>query len=783
VCAFVVFGVASDELGSTKGSPRLTLSAMPTLSLGQSEEDVMIDPDAASWINATSNLIQNCDNSGQTDATRCLQRLINHLSSSQPVLYLPCGTYLISSTLSFVFGRTQQYITMIGGGTPGSGALCTTILWSRSAGAQPMVSFDENFGRFDRIILNGQQTASIAMNLPGSKGGQIEDGNELLDDVFENSAIGLGCGTLANGCANVSSIRNHFLNNSSFGIFMGNGNAIYVYNWYSIFNNNNVAFGGTGNGGGNVSFLSFYENNNADMSFASYVPELAYGNYSTNSGSFFNTAGQQSGPTQFFGLKNYIVNETSATPIWSSADQIGTLLENTFVAPSGQNRPLVSFPDGLWRGGSGVLSMYNKFNVGSGTGNGTCTSSKYPVYSGADCYEFDDSLNALAPLSVPEMPGPAPVSNKSIIEERATCNLHGGSDCAADIQNAVNIAAARCSSACGIVHVQAGEYLISRTIKIPAGSAIEIIGDGLAVTTLTSSGASPVLTCGSDGLSDVCEGVVISNVGVHNKSGTAVLISGVDDNSQFGQGRVLLISPSINSDTIGVKVNGVNSAVVEFHSGIYYSDGNFLNVKGGSQGASGTGSVNVFGADSCCTTSGMYVSSGGAHVNIWSAWYDGGKAPIISATGNGSVSYIASQLCPNDGANGRQAIQFRNFTGTAVVANNFMGYAGGYTWNTSGVNTKAKLLWLQNVGPQASTLVASGVGEVDENIQFYSWNGGSWKWEGDSTTPNESFLVSTLGNISKVTPEQQTSLPVGVTDVTLYRVDLSNSATGLDIEP
>lgn len=598
VCAFVVFVVASDELRSTNGSPRLTPSPMPTLSLGQSEEDVMIDPNAASWINATSNSIQNCDNSGRTDATSCLQHLINHLSSSRPVLYLPCGTYLISSTLSFVFGRTQQYITIIGGGTPGSGALCATILWSRSADAQPMVSFDENFGRFDRIILNGQKTASIAMNLPGNKGGEVEDGNELLDDVFENSAIGLGCGTLANGCANVSSIRNHFLHNSSYGIFMGNGNAIYIYNWYSIFNDDNVAFGGTGNGGGNVSFLSFYENNNADMSFAAYVPELAYGNYSANSGSFFNTAGQQSGPTQFFGLKNYIINETPATTIWSSADQLGTFLENTFVAPSTQNRPLVSFPDGLWRGGSGVLSMYNKFNVGSGTGSGTCTSSIYPVYSGADCYEFGDSLNAIAPFSVPEMPGPAPVSNKTIIEETPTCNLHGGSDCAADIQNAVNIASADCSSSCGIVHLQAGDYLISRTIKIPAGSAVEIIGDGLLVTTLTSSrSSSPVLACGSNDLSDVCKGVVISNVGVHNKSGTAVMISGVDDNSQYGQGRVLLVSPYISSDTIGVKVNGVNSAAVELHSEIYYSDGNFLNVRGGSQGAPGIGYVNVFGAD------------------------------------------------------------------------------------------------------------------------------------------------------------------------------------------
>ena len=170
-------------------------------------------------------------------------------------------------------------------------------------------------------------------------------------------------------------------------------------------------------------------------------------------------------------------------------------------------------------------------------------------------------------------------------------------------------------------------------------------------------------------------------------------------------------------------------------------------------------------------------------MNVWSAWYDGGKAPIISATGSGSVSYIASVLGPNDSANGTQAIQFKNFTGTAVVADNFMGYAKGYTWNTSGINTNAKLLWLQNVGPEASTLMASGVGEVDENIQFYSWNSGSWKWEGDLTTPNQSFFVSTLGNISKVTPAQQTSLPTGVTDVTLYRVDLSNSATGLDIEP
>src|SRR5215472_2324627 len=94
------FGVAS---AATSNSVNVPISI--TTVTGSDEE--FVGP-FASWMDATktaanggctNNTSAGADNTGTSDATTAIQNCINSLSPTKPVVYFPCGTYTISSTL------------------------------------------------------------------------------------------------------------------------------------------------------------------------------------------------------------------------------------------------------------------------------------------------------------------------------------------------------------------------------------------------------------------------------------------------------------------------------------------------------------------------------------------------------------------------------------------------------------------------------------------------------------------------------------------------------------
>src|SRR5262245_49939050 len=130
---------------------------------------------------------------GITDDTAALQRALNELATAghAPTLYIPAGTYKITSNLRY-FGRE---FTNIIGEHPDS-----TILKWAGGNTGVLLSIDGvNYTRFDRLTFDGAGTQVVLIDHSGvTAGGYFDTGNQFADDRFKNADIGIRCGYNAN---------------------------------------------------------------------------------------------------------------------------------------------------------------------------------------------------------------------------------------------------------------------------------------------------------------------------------------------------------------------------------------------------------------------------------------------------------------------------------------------------------------------------------------------------------------------------------------------------------
>jgi hypothetical protein len=164
---------------------------------------------------------------GVTDDTGALQKALNELGTPGHghVLWLPAGTYMITSSLVFA---NRGWVSIIG-----EHPATTIIKWAgRNSGT--MLNIDGvMYSRMDRLTFDGQTTAGIAVDQSWSGStGNFDTGNQYADDAFQDSAIGIRGGALGQGFAETSVLRAHFIRNTTAGIFLGNFNALDLWIWY-----------------------------------------------------------------------------------------------------------------------------------------------------------------------------------------------------------------------------------------------------------------------------------------------------------------------------------------------------------------------------------------------------------------------------------------------------------------------------------------------------------------------------------------------------------------------
>jgi hypothetical protein len=410
--------------------------------------------------------------------------------------------------------------------------------------------------------------------------------------------------------------------------------------------------------------------------------------------------------------------------------------------------------------------MGNTFTVVSPESNG----------SGGHYHSVNDQVVNRSTINptMPTLPGTPPNNNRQIFE------VTPGST-AAQLQQAINNAAASGTTK-PVVHIQPGTYNIGTTLVVPAGSDLQIIGDGY-YSRLTWSGTTigPVMRL---------QGASKATLRDFSVSGTSNSADGIEvDNADQPGSRVFMDQAFLALSHTNLFVDGLDYTIVELHD-FYHNwtslrgGATSLNVAGGAHAAQGLwqgGATNIFAGDSAGNNP-TYSVSGGAHVGVRDIWYDAGAGggSIANVTGTSTFTYAGSALyLPTSGA---LAVSLDNFQGTAALIN----LLTNGDINITGDGGTARILDLGLVGP--STTFFSTTTSPSATAAFL--NGQTTAnpppLTGASELPEQgcydtTFLTATLNQLRTEQPTLLAPLPSGVTDARFYRVFVDSAATGIHL--
>jgi hypothetical protein len=761
----------------------------------------------ASWANVKTQYGAAGD--GVTDDTAAIQTALGALGPNNPTLYFPCGTYLITQTLSLA---AQQYVGVIGqDNATGAGRCTTTILWGGSSGGTMLYLNGVAYSRFDRLTFNGQGSAGVAVDQSwAGSGSYFDTGNEYTDDVFENAGIGLRCGNLGYGCAETPMLRDQFLNNTVAGVAMKNFNALDLWIWYSLFQNNAEGVTNSPGAGNFHVYNSIFENSTtADIVYGNTGVFNFRNNYSIGSNAFVIAGGtnspdnvtiegntildtaqalsvrqQDMGPVVF--IDNIVRTLPTASPVPIGQSYNATATSGPVVVVGSNNYPTPQ---------SDLFSMGNTFTTGTVTGACSLASPTSPVWGGGHCHEINDQVVARSTLNptMPTLPGTPPNNNRQIFEASPTGS---GTACTAAapcaVQQAItNAANAEQSGAIHpVAHIAAGTYNITSTITVPAtvNSGIQIIGDGgySSLNWNTGASAGPVMQLLGPSKAILRDFYVF---------GAGFMPNGIEvDNADQAGASVFMEQAHIGGSGTNVFVDGLDYTNVESHNINHATaTGTSINVTGGPSAAAGLwkgGVTNIFAGAATENYTGYGVANG-AHMGVRDIWNDGGpgQAGVANLTGTSTFTYAGSAVYLPE--SNQLAISLNNFQGTAALVDlntngniDITGNGGNIHFTRNGGT--ARVLGLGLVGPSAiffsntsSPAAVSGLLNSQENPT--PGQGGNAELP-EQRCCDATFLTTTLNQLRTMQPTLLAPLPSGVTDARFYRVFVGFANIGVHLE-
>lgn len=735
----------------------------------------------ASWANVKTRF--NAKGDGKADDTKALQTAIDSLSciplgfnkdaaTAYTCIYIPKGHYKISQTLNL---RGKIGINIIG-----EDPADTFIEWAGNDTDTMLLANGSAYYKIARLTFdarNKRQIEGIGIhwlqkwNEPKSRS-YASLNNEIGDCIFSgNMAIGIGGGYNWND-SEIKINRCTFDKCKVAGVRITGYNALDYWIWYCKFLN---CYSGISSMSGNFHayYCYFKQSELTDVESDKGYYTSIRGCFSDNSNVFQYDKGSSSNPFKRI-FQDNVISAPYMTPVQYSHIGKLTFLNNQFDGLRGKQPPTTATGDkpyliyyASWFG-----TNYNVLSIGNNYiyEQPFAISSKYPkkIYGLNDSYgkkSMPKGSDFVAAMPV------TPAFKKRVIFEipvKANANV---------IQQIINNAA-KLAGQRPIVHFPVSQYVIDKTIVIPKGSDMQIVGDGyIYASTLVMAkpftGTSMIKVKGPSYIE-------IRDLEISN--GPAKYLNSIEfENIDQPSSSVHIDQLYSQADT-SLFVNGLNYTSFEKNNS-FFSDGNVVIGGNKQKNGNGTMSVNCFGGQ----YTGVSVSNNGVFV-AKDCWWEGNARVPLNLEGDGSITVDGAMMAPAK-VDSLPSIKIGKFNGTISFLNMYI--QGGVAF-TDQINNSAKVLFWNILFYHEMNVLGSIPASMKGQVAFAGINAQCFDSKNplckDIQTVNDKFVnvsdenkyFDTMTTQDRLAaPSLYKNLNAGVSNIYLGRVTLEGCLVGL----
>lgn len=698
-----------------------------------------------SWLNVET--AYGAKGDGISDDTEAIQSALNDQLRLHRVIWLPSGTYNISSTLSI---SACDGLTIIG-----EDPRTTVIRWM---GAPDGTMLDMNGCKgihISRISFDGNSTAGRGEHIwwSQSPGSNYPTFDLLTDQTIKNLKVGLELGFAGETTVE----RIHFDNDSSAGISTEDWNAHNLDVTDSLFTSCGIAITNTlpptGEGTFNVSNSFFFGSKIADLKIGNTGQFSVRRNVSVDSKAFFISTGI--GAPALLTFQGNMIVSPSATPIQIGTPSPLTLIDNAFIDTK-SDMPIVSGT--AWKP-SEIFSVGNRAaSAAPFSGNIGRVESIDDLFSVpvAEVVPAVPTSTYVPPLSAAKVFDVPPGSNSSVIESlvNAAAQLPGG----------------------GVIHFPSGQFYLDKTIVVPRGGPVEIIGDGPFSTTLHATAAlSGAVVKIASLQARVAELTIVQDDGGSTPSAEGIQVDIPDE-----PGNEVIIDGVKGYLNRGLVVDGVDQALVEVSTWqMCAADelgpaSQFIGGPTLGAGAYAFGRVNMFQAGTE-----IFTIDNNAQLLEEDFFHDGNEnGPAIELTGGaGSVSVSGAAFYNHPNSPTAAIDNFEGNVSFASISSSLPIELGQHSQSTSLMLAASEVEFTNS--PVDSTGTVGVLGELlNANVignQPYP--------VGDNGDASANWIERMLGPIRTQAPRPRLPISDGTARIRIERVMLGSTSAGIHIMP
>jgi len=694
---------------------------------------------------------------GKADDTVALQKALDALRDEKGQtrdVYFPAGIYRITRTLTLPRKAGREAIGLnIQGEDPDK----TIIAWD---GPVDGVMFDYGAwcSKLGRITFDGRSKAKTAIR----HGPEFVTANEIADMVFRDVGFGIKAGDPARaGIAETSVQRCKFLRCSKAGVSIQNFNSLDWWMWDCLFEDCRV--GATNSywaGNFHVYKSLFRRSTEADITINNTGYFSFRHNTSVGSKAFFVAAGNGAAAQLTF-QDNQIIDTADTQAI--RVGNLGPvfLLDNTIASRAGVTEGPVATGQNAH-----VISAGNTFTVVK------------PIRFKAGSIEMADRTvgRENLRLAIPTLPDTPPRLVRKVLA------VHPRSD-AATIQAIID-AAAKLKGQRPIIHFAVGQYPINRTLTIPAGCDVQLVGEGIPYNTQlqwTGEGNGPIVRFAGPSRATLRDLVLVG-------SGKADGLT-IEQCDQPG-GRVFFDQVQVDgAAAVGYLVNGVERAQVQLRDCGHSGNKIGMRVAGGPrlrQDQPTQGRVVILSGASSNNDLSYDIVDGG-RLLACDIWYETSSKPrFLRLTGQGEFTLHGSNVA-HPRKPGEPGLEIDGFRGRVSLLGVCFAQVGGdegapaLVVKGESAQTKVLALGCHGNGEYFVNQSPNARAARLDSVQYTP--GGGAKPIVDIGHGDDAFLTEMLAQTRELRLADREDVAEGATDVRLHRVFVRNPRNGVSLTP